>query len=143
MSVPPADIILVVNDIFNSSGDTSNSCAAMFSEFVLLSDTTEPPSKKKKLKQQKNINKYDCTQITTAKSSIAKCKSLSLYIYCIYQFAKRTWLFQPRHNATQSHVECFTCQIVEQVNAPTVDNFLTVQVFTTLVSRAKLNRILL
>lgn len=50
---PPADIILVVNDIFNSSGDTSNSCAAILKEFVLLGDTTEPPEKilnKKKMK---------------------------------------------------------------------------------------------
>jgi len=45
MSDPPADIILVVNDIFNSSGDTSNSCAAIFKELVLLGDTTEPPRK--------------------------------------------------------------------------------------------------
>lgn len=40
---PPADIVLVVRDIFRPSDDTSNSLAAVFNEFILLGDTTEPP----------------------------------------------------------------------------------------------------
>lgn len=52
---PPADIILVVNDIFNSSGDTSNSWAAILKEFVLLGDTTEPPEKILNKKKNENI----------------------------------------------------------------------------------------
>ena len=43
MSDPPADIILVVNDIFSSSGDTSSNWAAVFSELVLFDDIAEPP----------------------------------------------------------------------------------------------------
>jgi len=45
----------VVNDIFNSSGDTSNSCAAILKEFVLLGDTTEPPEKILNKKKNENI----------------------------------------------------------------------------------------
>ena len=42
-SAPPADIILVVSDIFNSWGDTSSNLAVMFRASVHFDDTDEPP----------------------------------------------------------------------------------------------------